>query len=121
MGFADVDLGVPEDEILFWPPGDVNTDCLENLLLKAHFYGLGEEDGLVFYRHRLVRGCSYLNPQYENVQGRMSVADLRELYETIQGVPFDPDASGRNFGSGAVFVFLYNPNTGASFVCDVGS
>jgi|TARA_Y100000310_G_scaffold339453_1_gene432125 hypothetical protein len=81
-------FGVPEKEILFFPAGDVNIDCLKILLEDALNEGLRGNKKMGFYRHE--RGPDYTpeNPEWWNVRESLTVTELRRLYFECKGEEF---------------------------------
>ncbi|MEK6927490.1 MAG: hypothetical protein AABX11_03590 [Nanoarchaeota archaeon] len=121
QGFNGVNYGVNQDEILFWPSSDdVNLDCLERLLAKAHEEKLSSKDRLKFYRHKRVSSSDEGFPEYENVLEQASVSRLRGVYREVTGHEFDiKDMGGHH--SDFVACILVNPRTGEMLVGDIGS
>ena len=120
-GFQDVNYGVSQDEILFWPcSDDVNLDCLERLLAQAHNKGLSPKDRLEFFRHVRVTEPDAPFPAYDNIRESAPVSKLRRLYNELTGNEFDINDLS-NHVNDAVYAFMINPKTGESFVVDVGS
>jgi hypothetical protein len=116
---GDIIEGVDEDEILFWPPGDVNKKCLESLLTSAGFEELKDSDKMEYYRSRRIKNFDHYHPAWENIKERMSVGRLKRLYKNTTGHDFDFEQYKCPVGRVQV-VLCYDERTGSTFVAKVG-
>jgi hypothetical protein len=57
--------GISESEILFWPSGDVDNDCLESLLVYTFFSEMNDSERLDYYRLKRTNDFNLDYPTYE--------------------------------------------------------
>lgn len=110
--------GISIDEILFWPPGDINTDCLDRLLNEAHTSGLKNNDKLSYYRHKRTNDVDLDYPTYASIKEQRSVRNLKRLYSQINGYEFTPRETYINHN---IWTILFDSKTGQTYVVDIGS
>ncbi len=107
--------------VLFWPNGTVEVSQLEYLLLEANDRKLSSQKRMPVITHTRTTEYGAHNPEYENIQSTMSVAQLRELYTAVTKQPFNAERLRAEIITSAIMVPVYNSRTKEMFVIDIGS
>ena len=109
--------GIPVEDALFWPSGDINTDFLENILFDAELEKSKGTQKVVCYENRRVKKFDVDNPQYESLPRAISINQLKRLYKRI---------NGRSYNSNPVinheqYILFTLPKSNQLYTMDIGS
>ena len=118
VGLLDEHGMVDERKVLLNPPGDINMPCLENILYSVCEDNLPDSHEVQYLHNKRVEDFDPDYPDYVTLEEKMTVGELKKLYEEMCRRPYKFEKKIINH---AIPCLLMNSKTGEIYVVDIGS